>query len=188
MENKRNEWIGGLFLIGLGVLFLLNQFFDLPIIENLAVFIVLGLGLIFLAWGVLSHEVGFMIPGGILTGIGLGIVLIAGPFDMAGGRDSGGLFMGAFALGWVLITVFSGLFSDETQWWALIPAAIMALVSGALLIEGPFMVALEWVGKLWPLALIIAGIAVLAGARKVTSKGADSASESELPESKLKTE
>ncbi len=187
MNQKRNEWIGGLLLIGIGLLFLLNQFFDLPGLESLAIFFVLGLGLFFLAWGVVTREGGLMIPGGILTGIGTGIVLIAGPLDLGDGDFSGGVFMGAFAMGWVLITIFTALFTDETQWWPLIPAAIMAIISGALLIEGPFMVALEWLGKLWPLALILGGIAMLLGARKLSNKDAD-VPDDDLSIDKLKTE
>ena len=191
MNRKRNEWIGGLLLIGIGLLFLLNQFFDLPALENVAIFFVLGLGLFFLAWGVYAREAGLMIPGGILTGIGLGIALVAGPFEFEDGNLSGGVFLGAFALGWVLITIFTALFTDETQWWALIPAAIMAIISGALLVQGPFMVVLEWLGKLWPLALIFGGIAILLGARKYSEKSPE---DTELPEAddatidKLKTE
>lgn len=171
MNNKRNNWIGGLLLIGFGLLLLLNQFAELPLFDNLAIFFVLGLGLFFLLWGVVSREGGLIIPGGILTGIGTGIVLVAGPFNLEDGELSGGIFMAAFAMGWVLITLFTALFTDETQSWALIPAAVMALVSGALLIEGPFMVALEWLGRLWPLALIAGGIAVLWGARRAGGKG-----------------
>lgn len=188
MNKKRNEWIGGLILIVIGLLFLLNQFFDMPGLENVAIFFVLGLGIIFLSWGVIAREAGLMIPGGILTGIGLGIALVAGPFEFEDGNLSGGVFMGAFALGWVLITVFTALFTDETHWWPLIPAAIMALISGALLIEGPFMVALEWLGKLWPLALIIGGIAILLGARKLSDKDEVIEEADEITIDKLKAE
>ena len=183
--KKRREWIGGVLLIVTGLFFLLNQFFDLPGLDSLAIYFVLALGLFFLAWGVVSREDGLMIPGGILTGIGLGIALIAGPLEIADGEASGGVFMGAFALGWVLITVFTALFTDETHWWPLIPGAIMALISGALLVSGPFAVALEWLGKLWPLALIAGGIAVLLGARKLSSKPAVDEEEPE-PVEKLK--
>jgi hypothetical protein len=144
---------------------------------------VLGLGIFFLAWGVYKREAGLMIPGGILSGIGLGIALVAGPFEWTDGELSGGVFMGAFALGWVLITLFSALFTDETQWWPLIPAAIMAIISGALLAQGPYLVALEWLGKLWPLALIIGGIAVLFGGlrrRQKRFEGEDEATADQL--------
>jgi len=180
MNKNRNQWIVGGLLIVIGLFFFLNEFFELPGLENLAIYFVLGLGLFFLAWGVITREAGLMIPGGILTGIGLGIVLVAGPFEYEDGDLSGGVFMGAFALGWLLITIFTAVFSDKTEWWPLIPAAIMALISAALLVEGPFMVALDWLGKLWPLVLIVVGIAVLLGARKISTKDAKG---SELPES-----
>jgi hypothetical protein len=170
MRKKHNEWIVGVLLIAIGLLVLLNQFIDLPVVENLAIYFVLGLGLFFLAWGVVSREPGLMVPGGILTGIGAGIALVAGPWDLGEGDLSGGVFMGAFAVGWVLITIFTALFADKTLWWPLIPAAIMALISGSLLVEGPFMFILEWLGKLWPIALIIGGIAILFGAKKVSEK------------------
>jgi hypothetical protein len=50
----------------------------------------------------------------------------------------------------------------------------MAIISGALLVEGPFEVVLEWLGKLWPVALIIGGIAMLLGARKLNKKEPES--------------
>jgi uncharacterized membrane protein HdeD (DUF308 family) len=174
MKKRRNEWVVGALLIIIGLFFLLNQFVELPGLESLAIYFVLGLGLLFLVWGVITREAGLMIPGGILTGIGLGIALVAGPFEFDDGDLSGGVFMGAFALGWVLITVFTALFTDETHWWPLIPAAIMAIISGALLVEGPFEVVLEWLGKLWPVALIIGGIAMLLGARKLNKKEPES--------------
>jgi hypothetical protein len=188
MNKNRNQWVVGGLLIVIGLFFFLNEFFELPGLENLAIYFVLGLGLFFLAWGVITREAGLMIPGGILTGIGLGIVLVAGPFEYEDGDLSGGVFMGAFALGWLLITIFTAVFSDKTQWWPLIPAAIMALISAALLVEGPFMVALDWLGKLWPLALIIGGIAVLLGARKISAKdekGSDQPESDEAPIEKL---
>jgi hypothetical protein len=171
MTKSRNSWVGGLLLIAIGLIFLLNQFFDLPFFEYIGTLFVLGLGIFFLAWGVISHHEAFFVPGGILTGIGLGIALIAGPFSLRlaeEGDQSGGIFLVAFAFGWALITIFSALFSEKTMWWPLIPGGIIGVVGGALLVQGPFSVALEWIGKLWPLALIIGGIAVLMGARKVS--------------------
>lgn len=166
MDEKRNELFVGILLVGIGLIFLVNQFVEIAFFENLGIFFMLGLGLVFLAWGVISRSDGLMIPGGILSGIGLGTVLVT-TVESGSGDLGGAMFMGAFALGWVIITVFTAVFTDNTHWWPLIPAAIMALISAALLLDGPFMVLLEWVGKLWPLALIAGGIALLWGARKM---------------------
>lgn len=46
----------------------------------------------------------------------------------------------------------------------------MALISGAVLVQGPFIIVLEWVGKLWPLALIAGGAAILIRAGKMKDK------------------
>jgi len=46
----------------------------------------------------------------------------------------------------------------------------MALISGADLVQGPFIIVLEWVDKLWPLALIAGGAAILIRAGKMKDK------------------
>ncbi len=177
MNKKRNELVAGILLVVIGLLFFAQQFIDLPGLETMGIYFVLGLGLFFLTWGIIAREGGLIIPGGILSGIGLGIVLVTGRFGFGDDLQSGGVFMGAFALGWLLITILTAVFTTETQWWALIPAAIMALISGALLIEGPFLFLLEWLGKLWPLALIAGGIAIILGARKMSGKSEKSVEE-----------
>ena len=182
MSKKRNELVAGILLIVIGLLVFAQNIFELPALETLGIYFVLALGLFFLAWGIITREGGLIIPGGILSGIGLGIVLVAGGTGFGDELQSGGVFMGAFALGWLLITILTAVFTSETQWWPLIPAAIMALISGALLIEGPFMFALEWLGKLWPLALIAGGIAIILGARKMSGKEDKSAEASEIDE------
>jgi hypothetical protein len=67
----------------------------------------------------------------------------------------------SFALGWVLITVLTAVFTEETHWWALIPAAIMGLIGGTVLVGGFFETALTLLGKFWPVALIVLGASVL---------------------------
>ncbi len=161
MKEKRENLIGGLILVGIGVLALLPQFVDFSGFENLAIYIVAALGAFFLLLGIFSREAGWIIPGGILSGIGTGIVLIAGPNSPISGDAEGGVFMLAFAAGWALITILTAIFTEETHWWALIPGGIMALIGMAVLWGSPFMNILEIAGKAWPLILIIAGIYIL---------------------------
>ena len=47
--------------------------------------------------------------------------------------DQSGVFLVCFALGWFLITLLTGLFT-RTQWWALIPGGIMAVIGGSILV------------------------------------------------------
>jgi hypothetical protein len=99
---------------------------------------VLGLGLVFLVWGILTHNAGLLIPAGILSGIGTGIVLIEGPLHVVSQQQEGGVFLMAFALGWFSITLLSLLFTHDPQWWPLIPGSILGGIGvWVVLVQGP---------------------------------------------------
>jgi hypothetical protein len=157
VEKKREGLVGGLILVVIGLIALAGQFVELDSFPNLGLLIVPGIGALFLLWGIVTREDGLIIPGGIMSGIGLGIVLISGPFEIANGENDGGIFMLSFALGWVLITVLTAVFTSETHWWALIPAAVMGLIGGTVLVGGVFETILSLLGDFWPLALIVVG-------------------------------
>ncbi len=159
--KKRNDLVGGLLLISIGILVLVAKFVDLPDVPDLGLFFLPALGALFMLAGILGRNEGLMVPGGILSGIGWGAYLTAGPLTWASARQEGGVFLLAFALGWASITVVSAVFAKKTLWGTLIPAAVLAAIGGALFFGGMFMDLLEVAGKLWPLALIIAGFAVL---------------------------
>ena len=130
-------------LIAIGVLVLVAQFGGS---ETLGLLFLPALGLIFLIWGSAARSVGLLIPGGILSGIGLGVYLTGGPLSHLEGEAEGAVFLLSFAAGWALITLLSGLICGQTHWWPLIPGGIMAFIGGALLIGGAALTALEWVG------------------------------------------
>lgn len=159
--KKRNDLVGGLLLISIGALVLVAKFVDLPEVPDLGLFFLPALGALFMLAGIFSRNEGLMVPGGILSGIGWGAYLTAGPLTWASERQEGGVFLLAFALGWVSITAVSALFAKKTLWGTLIPAAVLAAIGGALFFGGAFIDLLEVAGKLWPLALIVAGFAVL---------------------------
>jgi hypothetical protein len=133
IDNHRNHRIAaGIILIVFGAATLLQHSILLSKIVDIGNYIVLMLGLGMLVWGSVSRRTGWIIPGGVLTGIGLGILAQEGHwFFPAAGQD--GVFLLCFAFGWFLITLLTGIFTC-TQWWALIPGGIMAVIGGSILI------------------------------------------------------
>jgi hypothetical protein len=159
--KKRNDLVGGLLLISIGALVLVAKFVDLPNIPDLGLFFLPALGALFMLAGILSRNEGLMVPGGILSGIGWGAYLVAGPLTWGSERQEGGIFLLTFALGWISVTLMSAVFAKKTVWGTLVPAAVLAAIGSALYFGGMFMDLLEVAGKLWPLALIVAGIALI---------------------------
>lgn len=158
--------ITGLLLLGAGILALIGQFTSGGWSAFVGTFLLLGLGLTFLALGIYTREDGWFIPGGILTGLGSGVALLASPLINRLPGEEGGWFLILFALGWFLIPVMTAIFSDGTHWWAFIPGGVIGLVGAAITFGGMFMDTLTWAGKLWPLVLIALGLLSLWKARR----------------------
>ncbi len=160
----RGRLMAGLALIAIGTLILIFQAVDLRYQGPLAL---AAIGLIFLLWGIGARVVGPLIPGGILSGIALGSFLIEGPFGHLEDPASGGVFVLAFAAGWVLITVLSAAVAGGILWWPLIPGGVLAVIGGALLIGGSLLRVVVLLGDLWPLGLIAAGLYFLFRRRRI---------------------
>ncbi len=156
--NRREALVGGPLLIAIGLLVLLAQNVQA---EALGLLFLPALGGLFLVAGIVGQQAGFIIPGGILAGIGVGAVLIQESSVPLSGTAQGGMFLLAFAGGWFLITVLTAAFTCHTQWWALIPGTIMALIGGALLLGGAALNILEFAGRWWPLILVALGLSVI---------------------------
>jgi hypothetical protein len=159
-ERRRGGLVGGLILIAVGVLALIGQFVNIG--EMMGWLVLGGLSLIFITAGIATRQSGFFIPGGILAGLALGVMLMVSPLRLAGIQDEGGVFLLAFAAGWVLIPVLSIIFSrGERHLWALIVAVILALVGAGVTFGGAALATLELLGKIWPIFLIAGGILIL---------------------------
>ncbi|HTP08373.1 MAG TPA: hypothetical protein VMP08_08990 [Anaerolineae bacterium] len=148
--------VGGTLLVAIGLLVLLAQSIQT---DMLGLLFLPALGGLFLVAGIVGRQAGFIIPGGILTGIGLGAIFTQSPALAATETAQGGVFFIGFALGWFLITILSKLFTHETQWWPLIPGTIMMLVGGALLLGA--LNVLEFAGYWWPLILVALGLSII---------------------------
>jgi len=158
--------VAGVVIIGIGAFFLLAQ-----LIPDIGRWIPLLIGLIFLAAFVPKREYGFLIPGCIISGVGVGVVLTGVVDD----RWLGSVMLFSIAGGFIAIWVVSvllrlvdkdwprGASRDAAQalWWPLIPGGILALIGVVVLTEEGFdSDLLRW----WPLLIIGAGIVVLLSA------------------------
>jgi hypothetical protein len=145
--GRDGSWIGGGVLIAIGVAFLLGQ-----LLPNAGRYVPLLVGLIFLAVFLVTRNYGFLVPGGIVTGVGVGIVLAME--DQ--GRVGGGLFLVSLGLGFVGIFILGALFRlRENHPWPLIPGGILCTIGLITLAGTRYDEAARFA---WPAALIVLGL------------------------------
>lgn len=135
----------GLLLIAGGLLWALVATTDLD-----ATVLVPGAGFAFVVAYLATRSYGLLIPGGILSGLGVGLVVAA-----QGGPDDAVVL--GLGLGFVAIWVIDRMLSDHgAAWWPLIPGGILTAV-GASRIAGIRDIGIYLV----PAALIAVGVALL---------------------------
>jgi hypothetical protein len=116
----------GLLLIAGGLLWVVVTTTD---IDDTVV--VPGLGLAFLAAYVPTRRSGLLIPAGILTGLGIGLVISA-----RGGPEAAAAI--GLGLGFVSVTAIDAILGDgRVTWWPLIPGGILMAAGTAQLVESP---------------------------------------------------
>ena len=149
MKTKRDRRIAtGTFLILLG-----GAFFLLERSQGLnaaAIFLIIG-GAFFAAY-LYRREYGYLVPGGILLGLG------AGTFIAQTRYDFGDPTLWGLGLGFITIYIVSLIFERKNLWWPLIPGCILVLL-GLPRIRG----VVEYLFDNWPLLLVVVGIFFLAG-------------------------
>ncbi len=150
-QRRNGALVGGAFLISIGLFSLLENVFHF----SWGLYFLPMLAVIFLASGIITRRPGLLIPGGILAGIGAGAILVEEVFYYLGDPMRGGVFMLAFAAGWLVITLAS-LLIGRVMLWPLIPSAFMGLLGIALL--GAHTGLLSVVSLGWPILLIVIGL------------------------------
>jgi hypothetical protein len=152
-DDRRKAIIPGAILILLGAILLAAEFLPGLGLEDFAV---LAIGIVFLVAFLLQRQYGFLVPAGILTGLGLGIV--------AEQWFGGDLTVLGLGLGFIAIWVLDRLVTRASTWWPLIPGGILVVVG----ITAAFPWLAPLVGRLWPVAIVAVGVVlvVLALARR----------------------
>lgn len=157
--------IVGVSLIVLGVLLFVFQLAGVGAEST-----VLLIGLAFLVAYVATRQYGFLVPTGILTGLGAGIVLAE-----LGAPDA--MVPLGLGLGFIAIAVVDGAVRGRTTgfWWPLIPGGIITVAA-----LGDLPVVRDLVPYLWPVGLVVVGALLILRARR--SAGSDEAVASESVE------
>lgn len=148
MYPNRARLIPGLVLIALGLAFLLMQYFEFG-----PGLILLLIGLVFLAGFVLTRGYGFLIPGCILAGLGIGLIFGRAPL-----REDATVLLG-LGVGFIAIFVVQLIAVGKSHWWPLIPGGLLVLAGvGESVPQAQLLVE-----RGWPLILILIGLFIMAG-------------------------
>ena len=150
-------WLPGVILIVVGATLFAVQLLHLD-----ADVIVLVIGLVFASAFAATRRYGLLIPAGIMTGLGAGILLE----DIGAKGEPAMLGLG---LGFLAIYAVDALTSGARapgRWWPLIPGAIITVIAGA---SGTFgQEGARAIEQGWPILLIAVG-AWLLMRRRVSS-------------------
>ena len=131
MENTQNRrssgaFVGGAILIAIGLVALTANLGGGSYIFSS---IPLAIGAAFLVAYALTRQYGFLVPGGILSGVGAGTLASS----VVSAPENGVYAVLAIALGFILIFAVDVLVTRTTvRWWPLIPGGVMFLVGAAM--------------------------------------------------------
>jgi hypothetical protein len=156
-ENQRSGVVAGSILIVLGV-----GLFAINLIQGLGDAAVLFfIGGVFIVIYLYRRVYGFLIPGCILLGLGLGSLgqqtLLLNDF---GGRGLGGLETLGLGVGFVAIYAIDRAYRGATHPWPLIPGGVLILIGLAQASSD----LQHLVAVAWPLILVLVGLLIVTGA------------------------
>ena len=108
-------------------------------------------------------HIGWIVAGSLITGLVVGLLLVAAPFIPPEESELTGALLCGFALGWAMLAALSVRFSDQPQRWAFAPALFLGLSGLLLVIFGARVQGvLSWI---WPPALLALVVWMIVRAR-----------------------
>lgn len=150
-------------MIPAGILFFTGLCFLItPLrVVDFVLFVVGGVGVVLLLWGIFWRIFGLIIPGSLLITIGPGIYFAWGTDLAINALSKTGMMIAIFALGWGFIILFSRVITTKFIWWPLIPGGVMAVVGWGLYIGGDPGNAPSFIANTGSIGLIIFGLYLL---------------------------
>lgn len=106
------------------------------------------------------------IAASLVVGAGIAVALLLGPASGGSEPQVTGSAMLAFGLGWGLMTVLTTRFSAQPQPWTAVPAASLGAIGLGLIVFQPAPAVMDLLSWIWPPALAILAIWMLAQVRR----------------------
>ncbi len=154
-RRERDHFVSGIVLVAIGVIALVGQVWQPS--EDVGGWVLLAIGLGFFAAFAYTRQYGYVVPGGIFTGLGAGVIVSQAATWRTSEAEGAPVVLG-LGLGFLSIWLI-GEFAhvERNRWWPLIPGSILGFVGTALLIGGEAVRALDY----WGVILVGIGIVVM---------------------------
>ncbi len=130
LTTKNYRLIGGVALLSMGLVILLDRYLKTG---WLALIILPSVGLFFLLNGIRARSLGLIVPGGILSGLGIGAFITLSAFVKPSWQNRIGMALLAFALGWGVITLAAAYSTNRLILWPLVPGGIIGSIGACFL-------------------------------------------------------
>jgi hypothetical protein len=125
----------------------------------------LAIGIAFVVAYAMTRKYGFLVPAGVLTGFGTGL-LVASLLDVT---DNAAFILIGGGVGFLLIYIVDIVVSGSAlRWWPLIPGGILTAVGTSIAQQEE---GLKQLGMWWPVVLIALGVLLLFGRRSQSRLG-----------------
>ena len=153
--SGRDRMVFAVVLIAVGVIGLITQIWEPK--ADLGGWVVAIIGLGFLGAFLYTRQYGYLVPGGIMTGLGAGIV-ISQAVSWASSEGEGRAVVLGLGLGFIAIWLIGAVMSAaQNHWWPFVPGTILTVVGAALLVGGQAVDLLDY----WGVAVVAIGLFIL---------------------------
>ncbi len=152
------DWIAGALLVIVGSFFLAER-----LVPGLERFIPLLVGLALIGLFLVTRAMGALVPGGVLSGVGVGAVVASQPDSPYGG----GAFLISTGAGFLVVALLAAIYQlREARAWPLVPGSLLIATGVVVIASNQGQAMLEAARTWWPLALLLVGGWVLVGAQR----------------------